>query len=136
MLNHRVTKLIVAFAIGISLSVYSYRVITDPEPSIERARQEAAVFAARELLIQQIGDSQLETVDPLAPDRVVGKSYIYPDGEGWQVSGFYRRGGGKRWHPFLMKMDQYLKMTTVSVRDADPGLAERAKTEPRLEIRQ
>ena len=135
MLNHRVVKLVVAFAIGIFLSLYSYQMITDPEPARERAREDAAVYAAREIVRDYIVTGNgLEIVDPLAPDRVVGKSYIYPVAEGWQVSGYYRRGSGDRWHPFLMSMDSNLQLQSMSVRDADPALSELAGSDARLEI--
>ena len=103
---------------------------------MERAREEAAIHSARELLREQVGDSQLAIVDPLAPDRVVGKTYIYPDAGGWQVSGYYRRDGEPRWHPFLMTIDDKLTLTKLSVSDTDDELQQRAASEPRLEIKQ
>lgn len=135
MLNNRGVKLVVAFAIGIFLSLYSYQMITDPEPARERVREDAAVYAAREIVGDYIATgSALEIVDPLAPDRVIGKSYIYPVAEGWQVSGYYRRGSGDRWHPFLMSMDRNLDLQSLSIKDADPALSELAGTDARLDV--
>jgi hypothetical protein len=135
MLNHRIVKLVVAFAIGIFLSWYSYQMITDPEPARERALEDAAVYAAREIVRDYIATgSGLEMIDPLAPDRVVGKSYIYPVAAGWQVSGYYRRGSGDRWHPFLMSMDSNLALQSLSIKDADPALSELAGSDARLEV--
>lgn len=135
-INHKITSYIFAFAVGISLSIYSFRVITDPQPALERAREEAAVNASREILSDQIGNPNLAIVDPLAPDRVVGKTYIYPGENGWQVSGYYRRDGEQRWHPYLMTMDENLRLVQMSVSDTDQTLQRRAASEPRLEIKQ
>lgn len=135
MLDHKITKLVVAFAIGITLSLCSYRMITDPEPALKRSLEEAAVLAAREIVGDYIGvTDQLEIVDPLAPNRVAGKTYIYPVDDGWQVSGHYRRSGADRWHPFLMDLDADLQVLQLAVKDVDPGLAERAAGDPRLDV--
>jgi len=139
MLNHKIIRLVVAIAIGVSLALYSYQVIMDPEPVRERAREraqeEAAVYAAR-VIIQGyiVTENNLEIIDPLAPDRIVGKSYIYPVAEGWQVSGYYRRGDGDRWHPFLLSMGGNLELQSLSIKDADPALSELASDDSRLEV--
>jgi hypothetical protein len=135
MINHKITKLIVAFSIGIALSLCSYQMITDPEPAIERSLEEAAVLAAREIVGEIIGlTNELEIVDPLATNRVAGKTYIYPVDGGWQVSGHYRRNSSDRWHPFLMSLDGGLQVQQLSVQDTDPELGERAKVDPRLDV--
>jgi len=135
MINHKITKLIVAFSIGIALSLCSYQMITDPEPAIERSLEETAVLAAREIVGKIIGlNDELEIVDPLAPNRVAGKTYIYPADSGWQVSGYYRRNSSDSWHPFLMSLDGGLQVQQLSVQDTDPELVERAKVDPRLDV--
>ncbi len=135
MVNHKVIRLVVAFAVGIFLSFYSYQMITDPEPALERAREEAAVYAAREIVRSYIpADDEAEIVDPLAPDRVVGKTYVYPAEGGWQISGYYRRGSADRWHPFLMAIDNDLQLESLSVKDTDSALAELAGSDPHFEV--
>ena len=79
------------------------------------------MHSARSHLGDSIADG-LEIVDPLAPDRKVGKVYVYRDGEGWQVSGYYRRESADAWHPFLMSLDENHSMTSLKVQD--PALAE------------
>lgn len=135
MVNHRVIRLVVAFAIGISLALWSYQLVTDPEPARERALEEAAVFASREIVRGYLsaGD-EFEIVDPLAPDRVVGKTYVYPEGDGWQVSGYYRRQPTDRWHPFLATLATDYSLVLLSLKDGDPGLGARAADDPRLSV--
>ena len=135
MINHKVTSIVLAVAIGIFLSLYSYQMITDPEPAMERAREEVAVIAAREILHGYIAaDGELEIVDPLAPNRVVGKAYVYPAEGGWQVSGHYRRNSADHWHPYLMTIDNDLNLQALTLRDADDDLSAIATADPRLRV--
>lgn len=135
MVNHRIVRLIVAFVIGVSLALWSYQWVTDPGPARERALEEAAVFACRDIVHSYLSPTdEFEMVDPLAPDRVVGKTYVYPEGEGWQVSGYYRRMPTDRWHPFLATLAADYSLVLLSVRDADPALAMRAADDPHLDV--
>lgn len=118
-------------AVGIGVALLSYRWLVDPVPRIERQQQEAAVMASREALFGTLGVSSLEIVDPLAPDRVVGKAYIYRAGAGWEVSGFYRRSAEDLWHPYLMTLDADNALAHLKV--SDPALLERS-AEPGLEV--
>jgi hypothetical protein len=118
--KHRIIRLVVAFAIGIFLALYSFERISDPEPARQRAREETVVLSAREILKSYVaGGMQIEIVDPLETDRNVGKSYIYPTDDGWEVSGHYRRYASDRWHPFLMILDTNVSLVSLSVRAAD-----------------
>jgi hypothetical protein len=131
MISHRISRLVFAFAVGILVAVYSYRFVTDPGPAQERAREEAAVMAARQIITRYVAPgTHPEIVDPLAPDRVVGKSYVYPAGDGWDISGFYRRNPPDRWHPFLISVDANLSLASLSVRDTDAALAALAQSDP------
>ena len=134
-MNHRIVRWVVALMFGIVLSLYVFERISDPEPRLQRAREEAMVLAAREMLREYISAQQaLEIVDPLSPNRKVGKVYIYPSEYGWEVSGHYRRGRDDRWHPFLMALDDAGGLATLSVSDADPQLARKAAADPKLFI--
>lgn len=138
--SHRLTKMLVAFGIGLALAVYAFHIATDPRSPEQRAREEAAVHAARGILQRYIAPGgPLEIVDPLAPNRAIGKVYIYPlgdgSGDGFEVSGYYRRGEGDFWHPFLMKLDAESRLAGLFVQDTDPDLGRRALTDPKLEVR-
>lgn len=128
--NHRIGGLVFAFGVGLLVAFLSHQWITNPAPRLERQQQEAAVAAAREQLRGAVGE--VEVVDPLAPDRKVGKVYVYRAGDGWEVSGFYRRDENDRWHPFLMSLDAANGMTYLKVRD--PALAAAAGDNDRLEV--
>jgi hypothetical protein len=136
--NHKVIRLVVALAIGVFLALFSYQRITDQEPGQERALEEAAVLAGREILQSFVAvGAEIEIVDPLAPSRVIGKVYIYPAQGGWQLSGYYRRKGrnsGDKWHPYLMSLDEGLALLQLSVKDKDEQLKASATSDPRFTV--
>ena len=131
--THRVLRWAIALAAGVVLALYAFQRITDPEPRAERAREEAAVLAARNLLQGYEADGiALEVVDPLQANRKVGKVYIYPAVDGWEVSGHYRRGPDDPWHPYLMRLDPGLSLVSLSVRDGDAKLRALSAADPRF----
>jgi hypothetical protein len=133
--HHRIIRLVVAFAVGIFLALYSFERISDPEPARQRVREEAVVMSARDILKSYVaGEKQIEIVDPLAADRSVGKTYIYPTDNGWEVSGHYRRYASDRWHPFLMALDTNAGLVSLSVRDDDEEIAVAAEADPRFSV--
>ena len=133
--SHRGTRLVVAFGIGIALALYAFRFATDPRTAEQRAEEEAAVRAARAILQSYVsGGGPLEVVDPLAPKRALGKSFVYPAADGFEISGYYRRGEGDTWHPFLMRLDGASALVELSLRDSDPDLRRRAARDPKLEV--
>lgn len=120
MINHKVVRPLVALFLGVILALYAYQRVTDPAPGLLRAREEAVVMSARDILQSYIAPGEtLEIVDPVAANRKVGKVYIYPDGEGWEVSGYYRRDEGDPWHPYLMSLNAEAELESLAVRDAN-----------------
>ncbi len=130
-MNHRVGRTVFALVVGLIAFFVSYQWITDPAPRAERIAQETAVRSARAALVEILGAGELQIVDPLAPDRKVGKVYVYAEPPGWAVSGYYRRGEQDRWHAYLVMLDETLSASRVKVRD--PLLVEQSATDPRLE---
>lgn len=131
--NHRILRPVVACAIGFAVAFYAYERVTDPRPRLERERQEAIVRASRDILRGYFRNTAgLRIVDPLAPDRKAGKVYIYPAGQGWEVSGHYRRGENAPWHPYLMRLDAEGRLVRLSVHDDDAGLRQQAVQDPKL----
>lgn len=129
-MNHRIGRLVFAFGVGLLVAFLSYKWITNPEPRLERQQQEAVVLQARESLAVTTGIAAPEIVDPLATDRKVGKVYVYRAGDGWEVSGYYRRDEDDEWHPFLMSLDATPAMTHLKVQDE----ALVGSTTPMLEV--
>ena len=120
------------FGLGVGLLVafLSYQWITNPAPRAERQLEEAVVLDARNHLIVRLGVREI--VDPLAPNRKIGKSYVYRAGTGWEVSGYYRRDENDRWHAFLMSLDDARNVTLLKVQDNK--FAERASEDSMLEV--
>lgn len=132
---HRIIRPVVAFSVGIVLALYAFERISDPEPARQRAWEEAVVISAREILKSYVpADEEIEIVDPVAPNRVAGKVYIYPMDDGWEVSGYYRRNESDRWHPFLMSLNANIDLVSLSVRDADENLGAAADDDPKFSV--
>ena len=123
MINHKIIRPLVALTLGLILALYVYQRATDPEPGLQRAREEAVVLSARDILQSYVAPGEaLEIVDPVSPNRIVGKVYIYPAGAGWEVSGHYRRDGDDAWHPFLMSLNGEAGLESLAVKDANDRL--------------
>ena len=134
-INHRVTSLVFAFAVGVLMSFCSYQWITNPDRGAQRAVEEAVVRESRLILDSYVGRSgEIEISDPLNRVREAGKVYIYPIPEGWEVSGQYRQSGADRWHPYLMTLDREGRLLTLMVRDSDPALLARAAADPLFSV--
>lgn len=134
-LNHDVIRPIVAVIVGLLLATWVYRAVEDPDRAERRAREEAVVMEARNLLQSYVAPaSPFEIVDPLAPNHKVGKAYIFPAGDEWETAGYYRRGDHDQWHPYLMILGPDLSVKKLTVKDPDPRLVERAADDPRLSI--
>jgi hypothetical protein len=132
-MNHRIGRSLFALAVGLAIAVFAFQWISDPGPRVERALEEKVVQVARSLLETAIASDRLEIVDPLAPNRKVGKVYVYAEEPGWAVSGYYRRSEEDRWHPYLMTLTEGLELSGLKVQDE--GLAARAADDPKLEVR-
>lgn len=116
-MNHRVGRNLFALAVGLAVAILAFQWITDPLPRAQRQSEEQAVLASRDLLVAAIGAGELEIVDPLAPDREVGKVYVYAEEPGWAVSGFYRREADDLWHPYLIHLDTGLDLHAFKADD-------------------
>jgi len=132
-MNHRIGRIVFSLAVGLAIAAVSYRWVTNPQPRVERAREETVVQVSRSLLAPVVASDELDIVDPLAPNRKVGKVYVYAEGPGWAVSGYYRRDESDRWHPYLMTLTKDLELVRLKVQDAE--LAGQAAANPALEIR-
>lgn len=117
-MNHRAGQWLFAAGVGLLVAFGAYRWVSDSGRQAERELQIRAVETARTHLETALSLSGPELVDPLLPDRKVGKAYVYRDGSGWQVSGYYRRDQRDAWHPYLLTMDQDLALVRLKVSDA------------------
>jgi len=131
--KHRYMQWVVAIAVGLVLSFVVFERATDPEPTRQKAVEEAVVFEARMLLVSYVlPGRELQVVDPLAPDSKVGKSYIWPDGTGWEVSGYYRRDLKDPWHPYLMTLDASSGLVSLAVKDGNERLIGMSAQDPKF----
>ena len=133
-MQQRKGGIVFAVLVGLVVAVLSYRWAVDTRPREERLRQEQVVLLTRDALVETVGSGALEIVDPLAPDRKVGKVYIYPFADGWEVSGYYRRDDNDLWHPYMMRVGQDMKPVGLRLSDQDPTLVEKGKHDAMLEV--
>lgn len=132
-INHKVIRPLVALAIGMALALYAYQRVSDPEPALQRAREEAVVLTARDILQSYVSPgNDIEIVDPVSPNRKIGKDYIYPTEEGWEVSGYYRRDENDRWHPYLMTLNGLSGLESLAVQDANDRLIGMSVRDPKF----
>lgn len=132
-MNHRIGRLVFGFAVGLLVAVLAYQWVMDPAPKAERALEESVVMSARSILAKTLATGEIEIVDPLDPNRRVGKTYIYRSGSGWEVSGFYRRSVDDRWHAYLMSLNNAVELEHLKFQDSDETLVRRATRNPQLE---
>jgi hypothetical protein len=121
-------------AVGLIVAVFAYRWITAPEMRSQRLLEEAVVAQSRLLLADKLELTDPEIVDPLAPKRSVGKTYVYPAAHGWEVSGYYRRNAGDDWHAYLMALDSERVLLELKVKDDDPAIARLAARDAALDV--
>jgi len=133
MINHKVIRPLVAVAIGLVLALYSYQRVTDPEPGLQKAREEGIVMVARDILQSYVSPGNpIEIVDALSPASKVGKVYIYPTDDGWEMSGHYRRDESDRWHPYLMALNADAGLKSVAVQDGNDRLIGMSAQDPKF----
>ena len=134
-MNQRVSGSVFALGVGLLVAWLAYTRVTDPEPARQRAEEIAAVRAATASLVATLpAGGPVATVDPLNPNRAVGKSYVYPVADGWEVSGYYRRGERDTWHPWLMSLDSGHRLVSLSVRDDAADIARLATSDQRISV--
>jgi len=135
MAGSRPTRGSIVFGIvaGILVAVFSYRWITDPGRGVERDDEERVVRVVRTQVVALLGLASAEYVDAIAPDRAVGKTYVYPLADGWEVSGYYRRDARDEWHPYLATVGDDRSLRSLRVRDGHPAVDARAAADARVE---
>jgi hypothetical protein len=126
-------SLVFGVVAGLLVAALAYRWVTMPEPESERLLEEMAVAESRRVLALRLRLAAPEIVDPLAPRRSVGKVYVYPAADGWEISGYYRRDPSDAWHAYLVELDAGGRLRRLRVRDDDSRIAELAGSDPALE---
>lgn len=135
-MKRRPESIVFGIVVGLLFASWSYQWITNPDKRAERDEEERIVQVSRVVLSEKLALENIEFVDPLAPQRKVGKVYVYRRDSGWEISGFYRRDEDDRWHPYLMGLDAELNLLSVKLKDGDPALAQRAATDALIELTQ
>ena len=129
-----VIGLVFALGVGLAVAWVAYDRITDPGRGVQRQEEEQMVLAARQRLTRSLALLPgADVVDPLAPNRVAGKVYIYPSEGVWEVSGYYRRDAQGAWMPWLMRLDPE-RMISLKVSADDPAAREAAATDPLISL--
>ncbi len=133
-MNHKMGSLVFGAVVGLLVAIWAYQWVSDPAKPARRTEQEAVVEISRTVLIDKLAIGDIELVDPLAPQRKVGKVYVYPLASGWEISGYYRRSDQDLWHPYLMALSQELSLESLKISDSDAGLAQLAAMDANFEV--
>ncbi len=133
-MNHKMGSLVFGTVVGVLVAIWAYQWVSDPEKRERRTEQETVVEISRTVLRDKLAIGDIELVDPLAPQRKVGKVYVYPLANGWEISGYYRRNDEDLWHPYLMALGQELSLESLKISDSDAGLAQLAAMDPNFEV--
>ena len=133
-MNHRAGRFVFVLTIALLVGGLSYQWIMNPAGREQLALQLGVLESSRHLIEALVAVRDLEIVDPSSPNRKVGKVYIYPEDEGCSVSGYYRRGEGDRWHPYLMLLEDDHSLISLKIQDRDRELLERAESDSLVEI--
>ena len=114
--QHTINQKVFAVIIGFAVSYYAYKWAVDPAPRLQRQTEEKIVSYARKSFFQLLElTEQTKVIDPLNPDRKVGKTYLASSENGWQVSGFFRRDDLEHWYPWLMNLDNDLNIVELRI---------------------
>jgi hypothetical protein len=133
-MNHKMGSLVFGAVVGVLVAIWAYQWVSDPVKRERRTEQETVVEISRTVLSDKLAIGDIELVDPLAPQRKVGKVYVYPLASGWEISGYYRRNDEDLWHPYLMALSQELSLESLKISDSDAGLAQLAAMDPNFEV--
>ena len=133
-MNHKMGSLVFGAVVGVLIAIWAYQWVSDPVKRERRTEQETVVEISRTMLRDKLAIGDIELVDPLAPQRKVGKVYVYPLANGWEISGYYRRSDQDLWHPYLMALSQELSLESLQISDSDAGLAQLAAMDPNFEV--
>ena len=133
-MNHKMGSLVFGAVVGVLIAIWAYQWVSDPVKRERRTEQETVVEISRTMLRDKLAIGDIELVDPLAPQRKVGKVYVYPLANGWEISGYYRRSDQDLWHPYLMALSQELSLESLKISDSDAGLAQLAAMDPNFEV--
>ncbi len=133
-MNHKMGSLVFGAVVGLLVAIWAYQWVSDPAKRARRTEQETVVETSRTVLRDKLAIGDIELVDPLAPQRKVGKVYVYPLANGWEISGYYRRSDQDLWHPYLMALSQELSLESLKISDSDAGLAQLAAMDPNFEV--
>ena len=133
MISHNIVRPLLAVSIGLLLAFYAYQRISDPEPGRQRAVEVGVVMSARDILQSYVAPgAKIDVVDPLSPDSKVGKVFISPTADGWELAGHYRRDESDLWHPYLMTLDGQAGLTSLAVRDGNDRLLGMSAQDPKF----
>ena len=127
----KIGGIVFALVVGLAMAWWAYQSNPTPEQRAQRVIEESMVLRASEAIRSLLGGgADLQIVDPLNPNRVAGKVFVYPVDAGYEVSGYYRREAGTFWQPWLVRLDRNGAIIAASAGGADGNVDLLANPEP------
>ena len=134
-MKHQFLRIIIFLILFIAAITYTYRKVYEPISVNQREDEIQIIHITRSIIKSYIDiSSDIEIIDPLNPNRKIGKSYIFPSDNGWEISGYYKKSGHDNWHPWLISLNSANELVSIAVKDDDSGINKKSIEDPFLLI--
>jgi hypothetical protein len=134
-MKHKFLRIIIFSILFIAVLTYTYRNVYEPISANQRDDEIQIIHITRSIIKNYIDISpDIEIIDPLNPNRKIGKSYIFPSDNGWEISGYYKKTDYDNWHPWLISLNSVNELVSIAVKDDNPRINKKSIEDPFLLI--
>tara|TARA_B100001105_G_scaffold50458_1_gene38034 strand:+ start:208 stop:618 length:411 start_codon:yes stop_codon:yes gene_type:complete len=134
-MKHKFLKIIIFLILFIAALTYTYRNVYEPISVNQRGGEIQIIHITRSIIKSYIDiSSDIKIIDPLNPNRKIGKSYIFPSDNGWEISGYYKKTDRDNWHPWLISLNSTNELVSIAVKDDSPRIKKKSIEDPFLSI--
>ena len=134
-MKHKFLKIIIFLILFIAALTYTYRNVYEPISVNQRGDEIQIIHITRSIIKSYIDISpDIEIIDPLNPNRKIGKSYIFPSDNGWEISGYYKKTDYDNWHPWLISLNSVNELVSITVKDDNLRINKKSIEDPFLLI--
>ena len=134
-MKHKFLKIIIFLILFIAALIYTYKNVYEPISVNQRGDEIQIIHITRSIIKSYIDISpDIEIIDPLNPNRKIGKSYIFPSDNGWEISGYYKKTDYDNWHPWLISLNSVNELVSITVKDDNLRINKKSIEDPFLLI--
>lgn len=134
-MKHKFLRIFIFLMLSIAALTYTYRNVYEPISVNQRGGEIQIIHITRSIIKSYIDiSSDIKIIDPLNPNRKIGKSYIFPSDNGWEISGYYKKTDHDNWHPWLISLNSANELVSITVKDDSPRIKKKSIEDPFLLI--